>query len=378
MTRYWPTTMVMLLFLPLTLWATNSFAFDVEEFLQQVKELRDSSKFSHGKYIQGGLYAQAIAGINQQMAFAALGPKERKQLGAYCVGGQVVTTSAGVGAAGETGQTLGCGSIEEYSGAFLSFSAGGKFLLGASVSYSLGLDIHALLNHLSEWLIRSTKEERLRLKISLTQTLRYMSDNDLNTPEFDILLIVLNKFLPDLIDQDEYQRIAERLESDTAELASSLDNTQSSQSLGGKIKKSLLRFEKVFMAANSGDQNAWRFIKGITSFFTGCDSIGIAGDIGASIGGGVTVQLSDYVLLTSVDYRYIEKLDFEVNRLWSDNPELDSISYKKALTEVGKFSKNIAMGAYQCSIRAQSNTMTYVGQAKRLMQKKYFTFNRNP
>ena len=61
--------------------------------------------------------------------------------------------------------------------------------------------------------------------------------------------------------------------------------------------------------------------------------------------GGVTVQLSDYVLLTSVDYRYIEKLDFEVNRLWSDNPELDSISYKKALTEVGKFSKNIAMGA---------------------------------
>lgn len=355
--------------LPLSL-TTLAWGFDAPTFLEKTQELKSATKFSSGKYIQGGLYAQAIAGINQQMAFAALGPKDQKKLAAYCVGGQVVTSSAGVGGAGETGQTLGCKSIDDYSGAFLSFSVGGKFLLGATVSYSLGLDVHSLLNHLSQWLQQSSAEDRQQLKNSLALTLKYLSDHHQSFPEFDLLILILNKFMPDLIDAEDYEQVKERLAEEASELSTSLNEDEATPSLGGRIKKALKEIRKVFIAANGERHPSLPFVEGLASFFTGCDSIGIAGDVGLSVGGGFSVQLSDYVLLSSVDYRYVEKLDFEINRLWSDNPELDQISYKKALKEVGRFSKEIGLSAYQCSIKAQANTMGYVGQAKALMKKK--------
>lgn len=354
-----------------------SMDFSLDELLQDVKELKQSAEFGNGKYIQGGLYAQVVAGLNQHIALAALGKKNERKLGAYCVGGQVLATSAGVGVMGETGQTLGCNSIADYSGAFLSFIAGGRFLLGASVSYSIGLDIHALLNHLAQWLENSTPSERGKLKKDLANTLRFLSENDLSRPELDLLFMVINKLAPNLINEDDYQGIEERLSESTSELAASLDQNSSLPSLGGRIKKSLQEIEKYAIEAGpDNSQYAIKFLKGLSAFFTGCDSVGIGADAGISAGGGAAIQISDYVLLSTIDYRYIEKLDVGPSNLFNDRNEHKDVSYLTAIKEVGRFSKEIAKGAYRCSVAAQANTMTYVGQIKKISQKKYFTFER--
>lgn len=371
-------TLGLLLGLPSQLMAADSES-GIRTLLSKVQDLSEKGDFSYGKYVQGGLFAQLGAGVNQQLALVALGPKDKKVMAAYCVGGQGIATSAGVGIVGEAGQTLGCKSVSDYSGAFLSISVGGRFFLGANAIYSLGLDVHALFNHLNILLEYAPDSDREKFKKDLSQMIQYMSDNNQDRPEIDMVFMILNYFAPGLIDEKESELIEERLGSMAMELSATPDSAETFPSLGGRVKRSLEDLEKL-MKANDQSLSPFsaKFLRGLSSFFTGCDSVGLGGDAGLSVGGGVALQVSDYIPMSTIDYRYVDKLDRAVNPIRFKDPSLKDISYTTALKEMARFTKDIALASYRCSVKAQANTMGYIGQAKSLLQKKPMYLERVP
>ncbi|MCK5883805.1 MAG: hypothetical protein KAG61_08965 [Bacteriovoracaceae bacterium] len=335
-------------------------ALDFHELIDGVKKLRETSSFSNGKYIQGGFFASAIVGADQQIAFAALGKKDNKYLAAYCIGGQSISSSAGVGLKVESGQTLGCSDTDSYSGGFLSISIGGQFIFGASVSYSFGADVHKMLNFLSSYRANATDEDKIRLKEQISQLMSFVVENNIPNTRMGHFITVLSKISPELVTDQVYDLATDTMNDSSEEQNFMMEDSSSYPSIGQTIRLLSTRLGREYKKRNlEPPKHALNFVDGITTFFTGCDSIGSGADVGISAGAGPSIELSSYKLLAKVPYKYIKKLTpsyFE---------SVPDVGHRESIVEIGKFVKKIATGSYRCAIDAQAETMGYLGHMKR-------------